>query len=36
MDEVDRVLRQTFEALCGPTDLAAGDPAEMADEVMSS
>jgi lipoyl(octanoyl) transferase len=36
MDEVDRVLRREFEALCGPTDLAAGDPAEMADEVMSS
>ena len=30
MDEVDRVLRQKFEALCGPTDFAAGDPAEMA------
>jgi len=24
------VLRQKFEALCGPTDFAAGDPAEMA------
>jgi len=36
MEEVDRVLRQNFEALCGPTDLAAGDPVEMADEVMSS
>ena len=37
MDEVDRMLRREFEALCGPTDLAAGDPPEMAEErVVSS
>jgi lipoyl(octanoyl) transferase len=35
MDEVDRALRQKFEALCGPTDFAAGDPAEMAEEMVS-
>jgi lipoyl(octanoyl) transferase len=36
MDEVDRELRQKFEALCGPTDLAVGDPPEMAEEMASS
>jgi lipoyl(octanoyl) transferase len=36
MDEVDRVLRQTFEALCGKTDLAAGDPAEIAEQQVTS
>ena len=36
MDEVDRMLRREFEALCGPTDFAAGDPPEMAEEVVSS
>jgi lipoyl(octanoyl) transferase len=36
MDEVDRVLRREFEALCGPTEFAAGDPAEMAEENVPS
>jgi lipoyl(octanoyl) transferase len=36
MDEVDRVLRREFEALCGPTDLATGDPPEMAEERVAS
>jgi lipoyl(octanoyl) transferase len=34
MDAVDRVLRREFEALCGPTELAADDPAEMAPEAV--
>jgi lipoyl(octanoyl) transferase len=34
MDAVDRVLREQFEALCGKTEFAAGDPAEMAEEAV--
>jgi lipoyl(octanoyl) transferase len=36
MDEVDRVLRREFEALFGPTDFSAGDPAELVEEDVVS
>jgi lipoyl(octanoyl) transferase len=34
LDEVDRVLRREFEALCGATQFAAGDPSEIAEETL--
>ena len=36
MAEVDRVLREQFEFLCGPAEFAPGDPAEMAGEMADS
>jgi lipoyl(octanoyl) transferase len=36
MDEVDRVLRREFEALFGPTDFSAGDPAELVEDRAAS
>jgi lipoyl(octanoyl) transferase len=36
MDEVDRVLRREFEALCGPAEFVPGDPAERAEENVPS
>ena len=32
MDEVDRVLREKFETLCGPTAFVTGDPPEIAEQ----
>jgi len=36
MDEVDRVLRREFEALFGPTEFAAADPAETVEETATA
>src|SRR5205823_5320007 len=33
-DEVAHVLRREFEALCGPTELAAGDPSAVSGKVV--